>query len=508
MLTTAPPELMPVERWWQDFNMKRLLVFIFVLIMPSLLLADNGKEKSSIIDSIYVNGDSESAFRLNLSFDQNNVDKSISSILKLYQDSGYYYASAEIVHVEKENANVVIYINLIRGPLLTIKAVVIDGIKRSNIIDIKRIIDVSESDTLNAVLLGKADLSARQIDYVRYKPPIKVLPRPGFTQADLHFNFEEMKPVSILAGGGYLPDNKTMIWNLDLKFNNLFGSGRKASIKSEKKEKGHNILELYYRQFVFSRNYSIVEFRASTRDYRDQFYEFNIESRLKTELLDGIITGLGLGYRSVEPNEPQVSFSAYSADFSISSNNLIDQQNPAEGYELDWNIKYSYRKYKNDSLISENRLLSSYNETRLNIKMGWYQPIIKGFIGYVGIQYLGFETAEDLPPVSELYFIGGPGTIRGFRSEQFSALRSAILTIEPRYRFKTGNLFLFYDGAYLNNRITNTGEGIKTDEDFHQGFGFGISLRDSYRSVKLSLGWNKDLPLDQPYLSVELIADI
>lgn len=485
--------------------------------MSPVLLADSnsfGDDNNLMIDSIYLNGDIELAYKVNIPFDQNSVNRIIHSVLKPFQDSGYYYASVEIVQTSINNTKINLHLNLKKGPLLTIGKIVINGLKRSNAIIIKRFVGLSESDTLNVNLLEQASLSVRQIDYVNFKPPIEVLPRPGFTKADLLFNFDEKKPVSIMAGGGYIPDNKTMVWNLDFRLNNLFGSGRKASIKSEKKEKGHNILELYYRQFIFGKGFSTIEFNTSTRDYRDLFYEFSISSSLKADLLNRLTAGVGVGYRSVEPNvsveaiKPQVAFSSYSAEFSINSSNIVDKYNPEQGYKLDWVIKYSYRKYKSDTLISSEGSLLSYNETRLNINLEWYQTIYNGFIGYAGIKYWGYETPEKLPPISELYLIGGPGTLRGFRSEQFSALRAAILTIEPRYRFKSGNLFLFYDAAYLNNRVKDSQSITKTNEDFHQGFGFGITLRDSYRLIKLSFGWNKDIPIDQPYLTINLSTDI
>lgn len=482
-----------------------------------MLLTDNASsadDKNLTIDSIYISGDIEFLIDMNLPFNQNSVERSVNSILKPFLDSGYYYASAEIVQVERNIDKINFFITLNKGPLLTIGKVVANGLKRSNANVIKRLTGISKSDTLNSDLLNQAELSVRKIDYVNYKPPIEVIPKPGFTKADLIFNFEEKKPISIIAGGGYFPENEVMVWNLDFRFNNLFGSGRKASIKSEKKEKGHNILELYYRQFIFNKGSSTIEFNASTRDYRDQFYEFSIESYLKADLLKNIKAGVGLGYRSVEPNisvelaQSRVSFSSYSAEFSIHNNNLIDQYNPKQGYIMDWAIKYSYRKYKNESPQISEGALFSYNETRININLGWYQSIFNGIAGYSGIKYLGFETKEKLPPISELFLIGGPGTLRGFRSEQFSALRAAIVTIEPRFRFNNGNIFLFYEGAYLNNRKIDSESIIKTTEDFHQGFGFGIALRDSYRYVKLSLGWNKELPFDQPYLSIILSTDI
>ena len=128
-------------------------------------------------------------------------------------------------------------------------------------------------------------------------------------------------------------------------------------------------------------------------------------------------------------------------------------------------------------------------------------------MAFFGFNYRGLETGETEPPLSELYLIGGPGTLRGFRNDRFVAQRTAFASVEPRLRFRTAYLFLFYDGAYLNRR-TVADSGTVTNEDYRYGYGLGLAVADANRSVKLSLGWNEETGFDQPRLSIELQSDL
>ena len=104
--------------------------------------------------------------------------------------------------------------------------------------------------------------------------------------------------------------------------------------------------------------------------------------------------------------------------------------------------------------------------------------------------------------------IGGPGTLRGYRNEQFTAIRTVYGTIEPRLRFGSGFGFLFYDAAYLNNRMMDQSEKIETVEDFKWSYGLGLGVGNNLRSVLLSLGWEPQSGFDQPRLSIALSSDI
>jgi len=60
----------------------------------------------------------------------------------------------------------------------------------------------------------------------------------------------------------------------------------------------------------------------------------------------------------------------------------------------------------------------------------------------------------------------------------------------------------------LYNRRDRGDEVIVADEDYYNGYGFGIMLSDNIRAVELSLAWNPELAYDEPWLAVKLSTSI
>ncbi|TET96642.1 MAG: hypothetical protein E3J26_00945 [Candidatus Zixiibacteriota bacterium] len=460
------------------------------------------------IDSVYVKNDSSYVIALDKAFNQRNLEELTDNILSKYYDCGYYWASVKVDKIRKHGERVELEFRIIKGPLVRLAGVVYTGLTRTSHGLVARYIPIGAGDTLSDATLRRAEKAAAGIGFVTFHPPPVIRPLEGYTGADLEFQFSEKKQFTFEGGGGYLPDNSTgLVWHLNLHFNNLFGGGRQTSIFSERRERGRNVLRLGYDQPLFVAGVGHLSFQIGTRDYREQFYEFSLEGAYLTRLRGNLSAGLSLGWKSVEPVGNLPSYSRFTSRFSIEREALDNRLNPANGLDLRWSIAYSYRRYREDSLAATPER-NSFNETRVSVSIKWYKQVIGRLVGHLGLNYIGLETDESLPPISELIFIGGPVTIRGFRNEQFAVLRTAFGTVEPRLRFSSGYLFTFYDAAYLNNRVAQPDGTIRTDELYRNSYGLGIALHDSRRAIKLSLGWNPELQFDQPRLSVEFSSDI
>jgi hypothetical protein len=214
-----------------------------------------------------------------------------------------------------------------------------------------------------------------------------------------------------------------------------------------------------------------------------------------------------LGYRIVTPTDEQPSSVRYDLALSLGHETLSPVGNPKSGWSLDWALAYAHRRYRDDSLATD-LPQAVFNDTRAEILLQGVHRPWRRLVMKLEAGYRGYRTAESLPPLPELYLVGGPGSLRGYRNEQFPAIHTAQLTLEPRLRFEQAYLFLFYDGAYLNNRIRNFDDDVVTEERYRFGYGLGLAVVEPGRRLRLSLGWNPDLPFDQPRLSVEFSADI
>ena len=444
---------------------------------------------------------------LHIPFDSVSVSLAINQRLQNFRDQGYLYVSAETKHIAIQDSLVSLELSINMGPLVEIGQQIYAGLTRTNPGIISKYVPDLTGKKVTPALIKQAETAARNVPFMTFKPPLKLAPRPGYTVSDIIFDFLEQTPVSFKGAAGIAGEDNNAVWSFDLALNNLLGSGKRVEIVSEKRESGRNLLRVQYSQPSFVVGTGEMKFAVLTRNYRDEFYEFDITAGYATRLNNSFTSGLKLGWKSVIPESGNLNYRAVSGQFAISKQTNPVSFNPAHGFAVNWSIDFRFRKYQSE-ILPEFIKQRSFYETRNNLSVSLFQKFAGAFIWHGRIQYQGLETKEDLPPLSELILIGGPGTLRGYRNEQFAAIRTVYGTIEPRLRFGSGFGFVFYDAAYLNNRLINQSEEIETVEDFKWSYGLGLGVGNNLRSLLLSLGWEPQAGFDRPRLSIELSSDI
>ncbi|RME19029.1 MAG: hypothetical protein D6800_14835, partial [Candidatus Zixiibacteriota bacterium] len=248
-----------------------------------------------------------------------------------------------------------------------------------------------------------------------------------------------------------------------------------------------------------------LSLQLTSRDYRDAFTEFHVGGKYTTELSRHSRTSLRLDWGRVEPSVNEPGYSRYSVAVGFAHRNVTDTLNPARGWRLSGDIAFVYRRY---SALSEAVGLQVVTETRNRLTAEYYQPVRGRLVSHVKLTWLGYETDQNLAPLSEMYLLGGPGSLRGYRNEQFPAQRAALATFEPRWRFADGFLFGFYDAAYLNRRVLSPDSTVHLSERYRDSYGFGFGLVSGARRVVVSLGWGRESAFDQPRLSIAFSSDL
>ncbi len=461
-----------------------------------------------MLDRFRVTADSIFEMPVGVPFTRSGFEQAMEQLLGLYRERGCYFVNGTITGAVKGHGRVTVELTLNEGPPVTLANNLYTGLVRTKSGIIDEYLPCVPGDTLTDLAISLSEEAAGRIEFVNFEPPVQIRPRGGYTEADLEYRFREKKQFYFFGGGGYVPDSPTgLVWNVNMRLLNLFGGGKEVAVRSERREKGRNMLDVRYCQPVFFLGIGQAELGVATRDYRDQFYEFALRLEYSTLVSRVLTTGLAFDWKHVEPSTDMAGYSRFGVAFSLGRRNLDDKWNPSRGLALDWTITYAHRRYSADRVASRPEQ-KVYNETRNEVAVELYWPLIGFAVGHLGLSYIGLETSESLPPVSELTFIGGPGTLRGFRNDQYIAQRTALVTIEPRLRFRQGYIFAFYDGAYINRPIPAESGDIETDELYRYGYGLGIALADRERLLKLSVGWNEDAAFDQPCLSVQFSSDL
>jgi outer membrane protein assembly factor BamA len=448
-------------------------------------------------------GDTMRRFSVGRPFTPENLRAGLGRLVQVYRDSGYYFYRAQVSAIERNADSVTVLATVAPGPIVTLRHVEYKGLLRTKSRQIARYLRVDSGGAVTDNLVHQLETQAASVPFVDFYPPATVRPLAGFSDAIVELKFSERQQVLFDGGAGYDPELKSgLVWSLNVRLQNLFGDGKDISIQSARQDQGRNLLNLNYRQPLFVLGTGSFHAQLYTRDYRDQFYEFTALAGTDLSLSPQQVLGGELTWKRVDPNLGP-SYRRYAADFTYGLDQRDRPVDPSRGFRFLSKVGYAFRNYSADSLSSK----GSFNDTRAEVEGEYYQRIVGPVLLFGSATYRGVESKEKPLPVSEMYYVGGPGTLRGYRNEQFVAQRVAVGTIESRFRFPGGYLFGFYDGAYLNSP-TVTGSVVATTETYRFGFGAGLSISDRSRSVTVSLGWNPDLAFDQPQLSIQFSSGL
>jgi outer membrane protein insertion porin family len=121
------------------------------------------------------------------------------------------------------------------------------------------------------------------------------------------------------------------------------------------------------------------------------------------------------------------------------------------------------------------------------------------------LRYRGLESNEKTVPLSELFYIGGARTLRGYKENQFSGRRTATAQTELLLgRTRSENVYVFGDVGYVLRESLLPDGGVDRSELVRAGYGFGLRTQSRLGNVDLSFGVGEKLSLRQTKVHVLL----
>lgn len=479
-------------------------------LQPSISFVDQDLQvepgRQFILDTLVLNQDIVAVEQVKRYFSERLLDSLASVYVDSLRNLGCLYASFTIQAMRLHDSTVTIEADVIKGPSVRWADTRFEGLKRTDPELVQRYLSIDADGTISESAIASVEQEAAQIPFVTFVPPAQIKPRDGYEQADLALSFVEKRSVLLDGGLGYGGNSQDgLLWSLGATVDNLFGDGKSASVKSERREQKRELLEISYRQPLFLLHVDDLQVRVATRDFPESFAEFLFSAQYSTRFQKNMTGSTSLTYRTVKPVTAN-SYQTVGVDFGAVWSRLNSRVLPTNGYRLTSSVTGVWRQYQQLTDTSANHS-RSFTDVRLHTSFELYQPIVASIGIASAIRYSGLETSESLPPLSELFLIGGPNTLRGWNQDQFAALRAVTFSFEPRLHFTGGYLHLFYDGGWLQNRET-VNEKIASHETYHDGFGVGLFLLNGQKGLSLSLGWNKMTQLNDPLVGLSLSTDL
>lgn len=430
-------------------------------------------------------------------FDEDIFNNDIDRLVKFYSENGYPLVKIFINGIEIENNKININVNIQTGSIVRIRDFEVNGLKKTKKNIILREMTFKPGDIFDQRDIDESFRRLNNIGYFQNVSPISLSPdEEGFVS--LSTDLTEGRTGRFSGLLGYSPSEEVrngnkLIGSLELLETNLFGTGRRISIKA--RLGSMDVYEFCYTEpWILGSPIDVgIQIRSIQRTDSLLNYKFSERELVldgKSRIFRMINVSLAITYKRIgssmlisqkSDSNSILPFSHYLEDTKI--NNITEGRK----YGIVFAIQRDSRDYYNNPTIGRlDRLSTEISSGDFRLFKVWldlnqYFQIFNKQVLALGI-HGARSWGEKIPP-TELFYLGGANTLRGYKEDIFRGKGRILANSE--YRFLVGrdsNFFLFLDaGTVYNNKL----EPIKI------GYGLGIRLESASGMMSMDYGLAK-----------------
>ena len=429
-------------------------------------------------------------------------------ILLPYQDKGHYFASLNTDQIKIDDGMIEPHYKLIAGPQVTIERVRFKGLKKSKPDFVRKLSGLREGDLFVSATYREAIRRIEAGDYFENDSLPQMTPNENYDGVELLFYLTELKSNRLELGGGYLPGRGTekgeFVGRLRFESKNLFGSGRRIDMIFDRKDRASSRVEFRFVQPFFVPDHLELDLHFQQVDYDSTYHLFAFEGSVALMTRGHTRVGTGVSWTKTEPqrsSQPPSRILSGSVHYELRS--LDSAPNPSSGNRLKAVFSYLRRTSWPDSVASA----VINNESMFELASDQYWPIGRGIIFRVNLESRVRITSRELIDYSEQFKLGGYGSLRGYRQDQFAGRRIFMGQSELRYRpSRNSAIYLFTDAGYIYSRKEVAPGKIRAEELTRIGSGLGLYLGSPTARVTLEIGWGHLDRIDEGKVHFGLIT--
>ncbi len=273
---------------------------------------------------------------------------------------------------------------------------------------------------------------------------------------------------------------------LNLNFENLFGTGRFFKFKWQQLNKTSQDLDIKYLEpwiFNYPFNIQVGLFqRKQDSTYIQRNFESSFEYLSNRDFSVSFVLTSQSTISLVKSNRNIYNSSTLSYGFALKNDTRDEIYSPTSGILFNGSYKYFSKKF-NDFTISKTSL------QKIEFDFSFFTELFFKQIFVLSIH--AKELKGNLADISDLFYLGGTNSLRGYREKQFFGNRILWTNLEYRYLFSKYSFgFLFFDTGYyqLNE---NQSFSIQLQKDFKIGYGFGLNIETGVGILGISFALGK-----------------
>ena len=455
------------------------------------------------------------------------LEQGVERILGLYSQQGY--PKVEIhptdFHLSSEDGTINFHLQISEGNLIRIGGVKLSGLKKTKADVVRRELPIQAGDVFNQ---RKIDQSFHRLVNLGYFYEVNpgVL-EPGTAPDEIVFNahLTEARTGRFSGVIGYAPpasqfENAPQLTGvIEASETNLLGTGRRMNFfwKSgliSSLQIGYEEPWPFGKPFKIGVEYSRLKQRNQFTDAesKEQSTSLIIGTRLRS-LFEG---SLAFSYKQIElppfdglfmPTNSTQPFSP--SESRNQSRSAVEGDDPIFGENgVKYGVTLSLARDSRDYFLNPTRgrrdhIAFEYSRGDFKLRKLWldfqqYFPTWRKQVIAIGLHGAAAWGAN-IPP-TELFYLGGANSLRGYDEDWFSGPRRVYANIE--YRFLTGRTSQIFAFADLGS-VTDIDQPTKLDP-LRVGYGFGMRLESKGGALRMDYGLAKGSSALQGKIHVNL----
>ena len=436
-------------------------------------------------------------------FTKDAFEQAIDDIMTHYLKQGYPDTDVRpLMTARKDTVDVLLRIQA--GERAHIDSIVVEGLTKTRDYVVIRELKQLIGKPAGPVIAADALTAVQRLSFVRpHGTPAITYTPDGLCL--LVIDLEERGQGSFDGVVGYQPSDNgekgEVIGTINLDLANMFGTGRSSAIRWEKLGKQTEDLEFsYIEPRIFGFPYTISG--AFLQEERERLGYTLTRIDVKIGRYIGHLH-IDTGFRYEKVSADSLT-STHAAGLEVSAvwEDIDNSDNPRSGlrYSSSWSLlskKYRFDA-KDDTSID-----------RISFDLDHYIPTIKRQTVALLVRYRRTSSDKDRLEPADRYWIGGASTLRGYREQQFPAVKALWSSLE--YRFLTGGtsrFFVFADTGYLIDYVKSpNGSTYDKNTLTRTGYGFGLRIQSRAGTLGFDYGLGQGDSPGQGKLHVRLSAE-
>ena len=400
------------------------------------------------------------------------LERDAALIAALYAEAGYPLAAvrpAVSLAADGPGGLQLVY-RLTEGPAVTFADVLVVGNEQTRSDVITRETGILRGEPFRASVLSAVRPTLERLPFLAsVGDPLIAINRETNT-ADVGIEVGEARANRISGVLGYVPTadgDGEFTGRADIRLGNIAGTGRRAQATWERVRDGHDRIAFDYTEpWLFGAPIDVgVRAEQVNRDtlYSTTEGDLFVTARFGTRLAATWSAG---GERYVPGTGDEPSTDGYRTAFEFAYDRTDSPLNPARGFESRGSLSYaSIEAIEGDA---------TYRTGTLTVSVAGYLPVRRAQVLALALSGAALESSDREVPLHQQLVLGGAGSLRGYREEQFHGTTTALGSLE--YRLILGRysrIAAFLDIGHYSREGSNPVSETK--------LGYGVGLRGETR---------------------------